>query len=185
MPIFDIVMRYIYHIYLLILSIFCLTNCMVMDNADQIEDAEKTTLVRVGDAAPDFTVEFLSGEEATLSQLQGNTVLLVFFNTENNDCKAQLGLLNGVMEQFDGKNFELLAIACGQSKQDIEKFKQENDYHFNIGVDTDNSIFSLYATRHVPRCFVIDPLGHIIATSAGYRLDDFELMLDVIANNLK
>ncbi|MBQ9962064.1 MAG: redoxin domain-containing protein, partial [Alistipes sp.] len=75
----------------------------MMDN-ESAEDHEKSTLVRVGDMAPDFTVELLSGNKATLSQMQGNTVLLVFFESTCPDCKLQLSLLNGVLEQFADKN---------------------------------------------------------------------------------
>ena len=173
-------MRYIYHIYLLILSLFCLTNCMAMMDADTVEDREKTTLVRVGDMAPNFTVELLSGEQVTLSQLQGNTIMLMFFDSTCPECNVQLSMLNDVLDLFEGKNFKLLAISRGESLSAME-----SDYHFNIGLDIDKSIYSLYATRHVPRCFVIDPLGHIIATSVGYSAEDFDQLLDVIENNLK
>ena len=178
-------MRYIYHIYLLILSLFCLTNCMAMTDADLTEDAEKTTLVRVGDVAPDFTVELLSGEQITLSKLQGNTILLVLFDSTCADCKIQLSLLNSVMDQFADKNFQLLAISRGESKQTLTTLADNYGYRFDIGLDTDKSIYSLYATKYVPRCFVIDPLGHIIAISVGYSTEDFAVLMDVIINNLQ
>ena len=158
---------------------------MAMMDADTAEDREKSTLVRVGDMAPDFTVELLSGEQVTLSQMQGNTIMLMFFDSTCLDCKIQLGLLNGVMEQFAGKNFQLLAISRGESKQTLEELVAEKGYRFDVGLDLDQSIYSLYATKYVPRCFIVDPLGHIIATSTGYSAEDFALLLDVILNNLQ
>ena len=158
---------------------------MAMIDADTAEDREKTTLVRVGDIAPEFTVELLSGEQVTLSQMQGNTIMLMFFDSTCLDCKIQLGLLNGVMEQFAGKNFQLLTISRGESKQTLEELVAEKGYRFDVGLDLDKSIYSLYATKYVPRCFIIDPLGHIIATSVGYSAEDFALLLDVILNNLQ
>ena len=94
-------------------------------------------------------------------------------------------MLNGVLDLFEGKNFKLLAISRGESLSAMERLVSDNDYSFNIGLDIDKNIYSLYATRHVPRCFVIDPLGHIIATSVGYSAEDFDQLLDVIENNLK
>lgn len=185
MPIFDNVMRYIYHFFILVLSLFCLDSCSVMMDNESAEDYEKSTLVRVGDMAPDFTVELLSGNKATLSQMQGNTVLLVFFESTCPDCKLQLSLLNGVLEQFADKNFALLTISRGENKQTLTTIADNYGYRFDIGLDTDKSIYSLYATKYVPRCFVIDPLGHIIATSVGYSANDFALLLDVIINNLQ
>lgn len=158
---------------------------MAMMDADTAEDREKSTLVRVGDMAPDFTVELLSGEQVTLSQMQGNTIMLMFFDSTCLDCKIQLGLLNGVMEQFADKNFQLLTISRGESKQTLEELVAEKSYRFDVGLDLDQSIYSLYATKYVPRCFIIDPLGHIIATSIGYSAEDFAQLLDVILNNLQ
>lgn len=185
MPIFDNVMRNIFRFFLLFLSLFCLSSCSAMMDIEAEEDYEKTTLVRVGDMAPDFTVELLSGEQITLSKLQGNTILLVLFDSTCADCKIQLSLLNSVMDQFAEKNFQLLAISRGESKQTLTTLADNYGYRFDIGLDTDKSIYSLYATKYVPRCFVIDPLGHIIAISVGYSTEDFAVLMDVIINNLQ
>ena len=154
-------------------------------STDTIVPDERGYIVAVGDMAPDFTVELLSGNKATLSQMQGNTVLLVFFESTCPDCKLQLSLLNGVLEQFADKNFALLTISRGEDKQTLTTLADNYGYRFDIGLDTDKSIYSLYATKYVPRCFVIDPLGHIIATSVGYSANDFAPLLDVIVNNLQ
>ena len=53
-------------------------------------------------------------------------------------------------------------------------------YTFPVGVDSDNSAYSLYATQYVPRCFVIDPLGRIVALSAEYDAEEFNLLCDII-----
>lgn len=183
MPIFDTVMRYFFHLCLIILSAFCFTNCSVFEHADA--DVEKSTLVGVGDIAPDFTAELLDGSSITFSQLQGNTVLLVFFDTTCPECQLQLALLDGVVNQFAARNFSLLAVNRGQSREEVTQFAEKKGYNFNIALDPDATIYSLYATQYVPRCFIIDPLGRLIARSVGYSTDEFDLLKDVILNNLQ
>lgn len=41
--------------------------------------ATETTTLRVGDAAPDFTLRAHDGSEVTLSKLRGQRVVLAFF----------------------------------------------------------------------------------------------------------
>ena len=45
---------------------------------DQSAEIAKTTLVKVGDKAADFTVEMLDGQKITLSKLKGKVVLVNF-----------------------------------------------------------------------------------------------------------
>ena len=114
MPIFDNVMRNIFRFFLLFLSLFCLSSCSAMMDIEAEEDYEKTTLVRVGDMAPDFTVELLSGEQITLSKLQGNTILLVLFDSTCADCKIQLSLLNNVIDRIVYRNCSVTLCHKGQ-----------------------------------------------------------------------
>jgi peroxiredoxin len=182
MPTFDGVMRYIYIVLTLLFVALCGTNCSVIMDDMPESDYEKTTLVRVGDVAPDFTVELLSGESVTLSQLQGQTVLLVFFSSTCPDCLSQLNLLGGLSDILDSEKFSLLTISRGEERKDVSTFVEQNNYSFAVGLDTDKSIYSLYATKYVPRCFVVDPLGRIVALSTDFDEDEFALLVEVIKN---
>lgn len=154
--------------------------CSVMDNSEEAPSYEKSTLVNVGDVAPDFTVNLLSGESVTLSHLQGKTVLLIFFDSKCPDCQAQLALLDGVMEIFADQKFELLAISRGEKRDAVREYIDNMGYKFKVGVDPTKEIYSLYATYYVPRCYVIDSLGRVVALSAEYDSAEFELLVKVI-----
>ena len=143
---------------------------------------EKSTIVRVGDIAPDFTVNMVDGSSVTLSQLQGRTVLLVFFATWSADGKMQLSLMKDMLQEFDSEKFSLLTISTSEEMADVQEFINEKNYTFPVGVDSDGLIFQLYATEYLPRCFVIDPLGRIIALSADYNKTEFELLCRVITS---
>jgi flagellar basal body-associated protein FliL len=45
------------------------------------DDVEATTLINVGDVAPDFTVTMLDGRTIKLSELRGNVVMVCFWAT--------------------------------------------------------------------------------------------------------
>ena len=172
-------MRVIRNILLALLLATTTAACSAM--YDQAEPSyEKTTLVRVGDSAPDFMVTMLDGSSLTLSDFRGQTVLLVFFATWCPDCQRQLTALEAVKAGYADKNLAILAISRGEKRADVRNYISEYNYTVNVGVDTDSSIYSLYAEKYVPRCFVIDPLGRIVALSVEYDKQEFELLCTVI-----
>lgn len=176
-------MRIVCNILFALLLVCASTACSAM--YDQAEPSyEKTTLVRVGENAPDFTVTMLDGSSQSLSDLRGQTVLLVFFATWCDDCQRQLTALEEVKSSYADKNLTILAISRGEKRADVRAYISEYNFTVNVGVDTDSSIYSLYAEKYVPRCFVIDPLGRIVALSVEYNKQEFELLCTVIESLL-
>ena len=181
MPTFGDVMRTIYNILVVLLLLCSVTGCSAMYDED-MPSYDKTTLVRVGEAAPDFTVMTLDGSSVTLSQLQGRTVLLVFFATWCPDCHKQLDAIEAIQSNFDSLKLSILAVSRGEEVSDVREFVNQRNYTFAVGVDSENSAYSLYATQYVPRCFVIDPLGRIVALSAEYNAEEFTMLCDIIGS---
>lgn len=46
-----------------------------------------------------------------------------------------------------------------------------------MGLDPDGAIFGLYAEQTVPRNYLLDAGGRVVALSSGYDADGFETML--------
>lgn len=177
---FDHDMKRFLNILVAFMALLATAACSVMENSEDMPSYEKATMVRVGDLAPDFSANLLNGSTVTLSHLQDKTVLLVFFDSTCPDCQAQLALLDGVAADFGGKKFEILAISRGEKRDVVREYIERMGYKFNVGVDPKAEIYSMYATHYVPRCFVIDSLGRIVALSAEYDSAEFELIVKVI-----
>lgn len=152
------------------------------------EDApslETTSRVRVGEIAPDFTVEMFDGSETRLSGLRGNVVLLIFFASWCPECRTELVALPAeVLERFDGRKFVLLAVSRRESREELEAFREESGLGFPMGLDPDGSIYGLYAGQTVPRNYLLDAEGHVAALSAGYDTAEFREMLNLAENLL-
>ena len=80
---------------------------------------ENTTLVNIGDVAPDFSVELLSGGKTTLSSLHGQVVMLIFFSTECPDCQNQFAEIQRLVTEKT-PSFKILAISRGESAEATE-----------------------------------------------------------------
>ncbi len=72
-------------------------------------EVQATTLVEVGDTAPDFVVGMFDGTQVRLSELRGKVVLLNFWATWCPPCRAELARVGtDVIERFAGRDFVFL-----------------------------------------------------------------------------
>ena len=175
-------MRNIYNILAILFTLLCAVSCSTGDVevSDMANQYNKATLVKIGDLAPDFTAKSVEGDDLTLSALQGKTVLLVFFSTKNKSSKKLMNRLVEVNNLFSEDKFAILAISRGDKRSVVYDYINDNGYQFPIGLDLDSSIYTLYATNYIPRCFVVDPLGRIEALSVEYDEEEFERVVDII-----
>ena len=127
---------------------------------DQSAEIAKTTLVKVGDKAADFTVEMLDGKQITLSKLKGKVVLVNFWATWCPPCREELKhVQKEIIDRFKGKDFVFLPISRGEKKATVEAFREKNGYTFAMGLDPKQSIFKLFASNYIPRNFLIGKDG--------------------------
>lgn len=146
--------------------------------SDGNESSEETTLVKVGQVAPDFTVEMLDGRSIRLSALRGEVVLLTFWDPECPTCRNEMAAApSRIVERMKSAGVNYLPISRGYDKKTIADFCANNGYSFPVGLDPKKSIYSLYATKYVPRSFIIDKRGVIRYLYVEYELNKIEEIL--------
>lgn len=139
------------------------------------EDApthESTTLVGIGDTAPDFEVRLLDGSTTNLSSYRGKIVMLILFSTSCPDCKAQFDKMAQLYSQSKPK-FHILAISRDESIEQTQEFINGYNAEIMAGIDPGKEIYEKYATRYVPRNFLIGHDGRIKALTVEYQEEEF------------
>ena len=122
----------------LFLLVLALTGCL----SEEIPTEKETTLVRVGEEAPHFTVGMLDDTAITLSDLQGNVVLLTFFSTWCPTCRKQMQQMQTqIVDRFADRKFRFLPINRGETQQTVQEFCRELGIAFSVGLDPDMSIY--------------------------------------------
>ena len=122
--------------------------------------------LEVGDVAPDFTLPGTSGQNYSLSQFRGQTVVLVFYPGDATMvCTKQLCSYNQELQQFKKINAQILAISA-QDMASHEDFSAAQGFEFPLLSDTDKTVANLYSViglLGLPRrsVFVIDANGVI------------------------
>ena len=158
----------------------------VVQAQNQADEIAKTTIVKKGDKAPDFTVEMVDGSKVQLSKLKGKVVVVNFWATWCPPCREELKhVQKQLIDRFKGKKFAFLPISRGEKKDVVEAFRKKMNYTFPMGLDPQQSIYKLYASNYIPRNFVVDKDGKVIYVSVGYTPEEFAEMVKVIDGALK
>ena len=154
--------------------------------ADEAAEAAAATLAGEGAEAPDFTVEMIDGSKVALSELRGKVVLLNFWATWCPPCRAELShVQQQVIDRFAGEEFVFLPISRGEERAAVEAFRAKTGYAFPMGLDTDETIYKRYATRFIPRNFLIDRTGRVVKATVGYDDEEFAELLCAAAAEIQ
>lgn len=130
--------------------------------ASEIDDGEGPEIgLNIGNRAPDFKLETLTGEEVQLSDFRGRRVMLNFWATWCPPCRAEMP----DMEKFH-QNTEIVILAVNltnteASRSAVDNFVDDYNLTFPILIDIDSAVSSLYAIRPVPTTYMIDSKGII------------------------
>ena len=144
-------------------------------------EAAAATLANEGAEAPDFTVEMTDGSTVTLSSLRGKVVLLNFWATWCPPCREELShVQQQIIDRFAAQEFVFLPISRGEQRATVEAFRAKTGYAFPMGLDPDETIYKRYATRFIPRNFLIDRTGRVVKVSVGYDETEFAELVQAI-----
>lgn len=145
----------------------------------------KSTLVKVGDKAPEFKVEMLDGSRLTLSSLKGKVVLVNFWATWCPPCREELKYVQkDIVDRFVGRDFAFVAISRGETRAKVEAFVKEHGYKFPIALDPQQTTYHLFASNYIPRNFLIDREGNIAFFGVGYDATEFKHLISEIEKTL-
>src|SRR6266568_8032730 len=126
--------------------------------------AQAKGFFKVGDPAPNFTLETLDGQTVSLAQYKGKVVVLGLFHICE-PCLIQGTELQKVHEAFKGRNVQVLGVnSAGNSKEKVKEFLNEFPVKISYPymIDPKKETDKLYGGgRFIPNVYVIDQEGKI------------------------
>ena len=119
-------------------------------------------------AAPDGTLTNLSGGGTTsLAAYRGRVVVLNFWASWCEPCKAEAPLLQSTQAQLAGHGGTVLGVTDLDAAPDSRAFVASEHLTYPETRDPDGSFAHRYGTVQLPETFVIDRAGHVAAISRG------------------
>jgi peroxiredoxin len=141
------------------------------------EESEEgiATGLEVGDMAPDFQLQTLSGEEARLSDYRGSRVMINFWATWCPPCRAEMPDMEKFYQDKDVVILAINLVDTENSPQNVKDFSEEYNLTFPILLDTDMEVSTLYAVRPLPTSYMIDSNGRI--NNIAFGALNYDLMI--------
>lgn len=133
----------------------------------------KVVTAAVGQPAPNFTLLDIEGREVSLSQFQGATVVLEWFNPDCPFVKAAHGpgSLKGLAAKHSKETVWLAINSGGKGKQGngvaanrkgLDGFGMKHP----LLIDESGSVGKLYGAERTPHMYVINPKGILVYKGA-------------------
>jgi peroxiredoxin len=139
------------------------------------ETDEPVIGLEIGNRAPDFQLNTLTGDTVKLSDFRGNRVMINFWATWCPPCRAEMP----DMEQFhQDKDIVILAVNLTDSEtsvENVEKFSDEYNLTFPILMDTNLDVATLYMIQPIPTTYMVDSNG--IVRYRAFGAMNYDLMV--------
>ena len=101
-------------------------------------------MVSEGEEAPNFTLEADDGREVSLSDYQGESLVLYFYPKDGTPgCTREAIEFRDIVDEFEKED----AVILGVSKDSVkshQRFKRKHNLHFTLLSDPEGKVLELY-----------------------------------------
>jgi peroxiredoxin len=134
---------------------------------------------RIGDTAPDFTLETIDGRQISLSDYRGKNVILNFWATWCGPCRFETTTVEAIHEAWSDKGVVVLGVNLQDGFENARSYAKTYNLKFTIPVDVPGDAVRLYGIHGIPTTFFINREGVITAIKVGpfVSTDEVEEMM--------
>ena len=130
----------------------------------------------LGQAAPAFTAEAVTGEgPKTVAEASGKVLIVDFWATYCDPCKKSFPKYQELVEQFGG-DLAVIGVSVDEkgdaSKETIEEFAKTTGVKFSLVWDTEKTAAKAYSPPNMPTSYVIDKTGVVRHVHAKYQVGE-------------
>jgi peroxiredoxin len=117
-----------------------------------------------------FSLKDLTGKQWSLQDLRGSVVLVSFWATWCPPCRKEMPDMDALYKRFQSRGLVVLAIS-NEEEALVRKFLGEHPYRFPILLDLGGKAGKAYQVEGIPKSFVYDRGGKIVATGVDQRTE--------------
>lgn len=167
--------------------LFIIFSTLALSTSAQVDNYQYK--VKVGDLAPDFTMQLTSGEQVKLSSLRGKVIMLQFTASWCGVCIKEMPHIENEIwqKQKENPNFALYGIDRDEPLSTVKEFIERTKVTYPMGLDPAGKIFQLYAEERagITRNVIIGKDGKIVMLTRLFKEDEFKEMVKLIDSLLE
>lgn len=130
---------------------------------------------RVTGPAPDFSFTTFDGETIQLSDLKGKGIVLNFWASWCDPCRAEAAMLQSAWQRERENGIVFVGLDYLDQEHAAKAYLDEFDITYPNGPDLQSDTARRYGIRGVPETFFIDPTGEIKSLVIGPLLSEADL----------
>ena len=124
----------------------------------------------------DFTLMNLKGKKVKLSDLRGKIVMVNFWATWCPPCRKEMGDLDLIQTHFESQGLVILSIT-DEDMFKVGTYLNGHNYHPQVLIDSEHKAAKAFHINSLPRSFVFDRDGKLVAQSIDMRTQHQFLMM--------
>ena len=105
---------------------------------------------KIGDTAPDFTLETIDGHEISLSDYRGKNVILNFWATWCGPCRFETSTVEAIHEAWADKDVVVLGVNLQDGFDNARNYAKAYNLKFTIPVDVPGEAIRIYGIHGIP-----------------------------------
>ncbi len=125
---------------------------------------------RIGAPSPPFTLNDLNGKPVSLSEYNGQVVLLNFWATWCGPCRVEMPAMESLYQEMKSQGLVILAVSVDAQGTSVTRpFQEAMGLTFPILHDPDYEVGLAYGARTLPITYLLDRQGVIQHRVFGAR----------------
>jgi peroxiredoxin len=120
-----------------------------------------------GGPTPALELEDMTGQMHRLADYRGKVVLVNFWATWCEPCRAEMPSMDGLRRSLQAQPFEVLAVNLAEPLSRVERFLGTMPLGFPLLRDRDGSVAKAWKARVLPASFLIGRDGRIRYVAYG------------------
>jgi peroxiredoxin len=133
-----------------------------------------------GGPAPPFTLAAQDGKDVSLTQYQGQVVMLNFWASWCGPCRQEMPLLDSIYKKYSKLGFTLIGVNVEPDSKAAVDWLKQTPVSFPILFDKDSKVSKLYDVAGMPSTVIIDRSGKVRMLHRGYKPGDENEYMDSI-----
>lgn len=122
---------------------------------------------KVGEQAPDFTTQSVTGEEVSLSGLSGRPVWLLFMATWCSGCRAEMPDVQKAHEVAGDDGVQVVVVFAGEGTDTVVPYSERLGLTMTRVTDAGSRLADAYGVSAMPVHFFLDADGVVRFVNVG------------------